>query len=615
MKNTDARITLGLGPKDKASAFLSDFDETLEYKRDLVNNAPSEQIRFRYQQELLEYEAALKVVVGKQRARPNTDFIVVLLLICSLCTIGWWAYQWHQKEWYVQLKIDSEVAELRAVGLSAVTARKWTQAALAYEKIEDLVPNSPYAISGFESIEKGKIEERNQQIFYTLGESQAALEAGRWDEAEQLAQSVIAMAPENEVAQRKLLIIIRERRKQELAILTSAISDALDTEDATAAKLALANLKHKDPRNRSIPDFNKNIKALEFEIRIRLEKAEALYQKATELDTGEYSPQAMLFLEEAGRLNPKSSMIMDLYKKMGAYARALRVPQDYSTIPDAINAARPRDIIRVAAGIYNTALYIDRPIKLIGSPEGGTVIQMPASEAALITVTPTAIGTSMSNLELKHIGFDYGADRFSGITVHAKNTSVTSCFIENVAGHGIAVLEGASATILNCKINKSGWDGISVYGLGSKAEISDTWSQDNIQHGVGFWHGGSGSVTNSKSIKNGLCGIVAMGEGVLVNINANTCSSNRGAGILLSGRANATVATNTCEKNLLSGIVARGIMTKVALNKNVTNANLEAGILTHHGVTVSEFEDNLAESNGSKQIWRDALLSTNQNAN
>jgi hypothetical protein len=30
---------------------------------------------------------------------------------------------------------------------------------------------------------------------------------------------------------------------------------------------------------------------------------------------------------------------------------------------------------------------------------------------------------------------------------------------------------------------------------------------------------------------------------------------------------------------------------------------------------VSEFEDNLAESNGSKQIWRDALLSTNQNAN
>jgi hypothetical protein len=53
-------------------------------------------------------------------------------------------------------------------------------------------------------------------------------------------------------------------------------------------------------------------------------------------------------------------------------------------------------------------------------------------------------------------------------------------------------------------------------------------------------------------------------------------------------------------------------MTKVALNKNVTNANLEAGILTHHGVTVSEFENNLAESNGSKQIWRDALLNSSK---
>ena len=88
MKNTEARKTLGLAPGDKPSAFLSDFDETREYKQELVNNAPSEELKFRYQQELLEYEAALRVVIGKRKLRPNTDFIVVLLLICSLCTVG-----------------------------------------------------------------------------------------------------------------------------------------------------------------------------------------------------------------------------------------------------------------------------------------------------------------------------------------------------------------------------------------------------------------------------------------------------------------------------------------------------------------------------------------------
>ncbi|MGB2402932.1 MAG: right-handed parallel beta-helix repeat-containing protein [Akkermansiaceae bacterium] len=608
MNNTDARKTLGLGPRDKASAFLSDFDETLEYKRELVNNAPSDQIRFRYQQELLEYEAALKVIVGKRKNGPHTDFIVVLLLICAVSTVGWWAYQWHQKEWYVQKKIDAEVAELRAIGLSAVTARKWTQAALAYKKIEDLVPGSPFAISGFKTIEQGKLEELNQQIFYTLGESQAALEAGRWDEAEALAQSVITMAPDNEAAQRKLQIIIRERRKQELAIIASTISDALEAEDVASAKQALAKLKLKAPHSESITEFANQIKAQEFEIRMRHEKAERLYLQATELDTGEYSPRAIMLLEEAGRLNSKSIKIMNLYKKMGNYARALKVPEDYPTIQDAINAARPRDIIRISTGTYNTALYIDRPIKLVGSPEGGVVIQMPASEAGLITVTPTAIGTSISNLELRHLGFDHGVDRFSGITIEAKNTTVTSCLIENIAGHGIAILGGASARILNCKITRAGWDGVSIYGSNSQADIIDTWSQDNIQHGVGFWQGGKGSVNNTKTIKNGLCGIVAMGAGVNVNLASNICSNNRGAGILLSEGAHGTITANNCEKNLLSGIVARGPMTEVAMRENVADDNSEVGILTHQGVNIAEFEGNLANNNGDKQIWRDAQL-------
>ncbi len=609
MNNKEAREILGLDPGDNPSAFLSDFNETLEYKKSLVETAPSEELKFRYKQELLEYEAAL-MVMGDRGRRVHTDFVVVLLLIAALSTVGWWGYQWYHKQWYIDMRVESKITELRAEGLAAVTARKWNLAEAAYRKMDELSPGSGDALKGREMIEQGKREERNQQISYTLGQSQAALEAGQWDEAEKLAKSVFDLAPESEAAQRKLLIIIRERKRQEIALMMETLADALENEEIEAAKNAMATLKKRDPSNAEIAKLEESIQTLAEEIKLRYERAEVLYQQAVELDTGEYSPQAMLFLEEAGRLNPKEAKITALYKKMGAYSRALHVPGDYITIPEAIAAARPRDIIRVAPGKYTVPVYIDRPIKLTGSIEGGTIIELPAKEAAMITVTPTAIGTEISGIELRHVGFDHGKDRFSGITIQAKNVKISSCKIENTAGHGIAVLDGAQAKISNCKIKGGGWDGISVYGENSNAEIVDTWCQNNIQHGIGFWQGGSGSVINARATKNGLCGIVAMGKGANVSLSSNVSSENREAGILLSEGVSAKLMANTCEKNLLSGIVARGAQTQVTMTENITNANRQAGIVTQQGVIINEFTSNSANDNVSRQIWRDAKLTS-----
>ncbi|MGB2266842.1 MAG: tetratricopeptide repeat protein, partial [Akkermansiaceae bacterium] len=236
MKKSEAREILGLEPNDDPRAFRSDFEETLEYKQDLVKSAPNDELRFGYQQDLLEYKAALQVVVGRKKLRPHADFMIVLLLIAVVASVGWWGYQWHQKEWYVDMKRGVELAEWRAAGLSAIAARKWDQAQEAFREIDKIEPGSVIAEEGFNAIEQGKIDERNQQISYTLGESQAALEAGRWDEAERLAQSIIALDPENEAAQRKLLIIIRERKKQELALMLDTVSEAIEADDITAAR-------------------------------------------------------------------------------------------------------------------------------------------------------------------------------------------------------------------------------------------------------------------------------------------------------------------------------------------------------------------------------------------
>jgi len=608
MKNTEARKILGLDPDDDPRAFLPAFEETRDYKQELVNNAPSEEIKFRYQQELLEYEAAVKVVAGKQKIRPHTDFMVVLLLLASFSAVGWWGYQWYQQQWNAHAQTEVKIAELQSEGRIAVIGRKWPEAEIVYLEIEKLDPGSTVAATGFEAIKRGKLEEQSQQLFYTLGESQAALEAGRWDEAERLARLVIDQSPDNETAKRKIEIIHQGRRKQDISLKMMAITDALDQGSIPEAQQAHTTLRMTDPKNPNISIFANRIETQLQAIKKRHDRAEVLHQEALKLDTGEFSPKAMTMLNDARRLHPESIQVLALYKKMSNYTRSINVPVDYPTISKAIEAALPRDLIRVAPGTYKESLTITKPIRLEGSADGKTKFELPAKASGFITITSEAAGANISGFDFKHIGFDHGIDRYSGITIEADKVTISSCNIEHSAGHGIAIIDGAKAKIIGCKITLCGWDGISVYGKSSKAEVTDTLCQSNLQQGIGFWLGGSGSVTNSRCLKNGLCGIVAMSKGTKVVITSNTCSSNREAGILVSDAVSAELTSNLCEKNLLSGIVARSDGTAVTMVNNVTKGNHEAGILTHRGVKITKFENNKTSGNVSQQIWRDANL-------
>lgn len=608
MKNTEARKILGLDPDDDPRAFLPAFEETRQFKQELVNNAPSEEIKFRYQQELLEYEAAVKVVAGKQKVRPHTDFIIVLLLIAAFSAVGWWGYQWYQQQWNAHTQAEVQIAQLQSDGRIAVVGRKWQLAEEAYQKIEQLDPGSPIAAAGMEAIKRGKQEEHSQQLFYTLGESQAALEAGRWDEAEKLARKVLESNPDNAAAQRKIEMISEGRRKQEIAVKMLAITEALDKNDLPVARKALAVLRESDPQNPNIAGFVERINKEREKIQKRENKALALYAQAQKLDTGEYSPEAMTLLDEARRLYPTNSEILALHKKMGAYTRAIRVPVDYPTISKALESARPRDLIRIAPGTYKESIVLTKPVRLEGAAGGKTIIELPGKEASLVTINPAAAGASLTGLVLRHKGFDHGKDRYSAITVMAADVAIRACEIHHAAGHGIAVVDGAKVEISGCKITLCGWDGISVYGKNSHAEIKDSTCEGNLQHGTSFWLGGSGSIANSSMLKNSLCGIVAMSKGTQVNITSCTSSRNREAGILISDSVHATLASNKCEKNLLSGIVARGVGTQVNLMGNVTKGNHEAGMLTHKGVQVGKFENNTSSGNTSRQIWRDADL-------
>ena len=66
----------------------------------------------------------------------------------------------------------------------------------------------------------------------------------------------------------------------------------------------------------------------------------------------------------------------------GSHCAVLKVPWQYPTIQQAINAAHPCDTIRVAPGTYVEQLTIDKSISIVGAGTGATIIQSPATLSA-----------------------------------------------------------------------------------------------------------------------------------------------------------------------------------------------------------------------------------------
>ncbi len=71
------------------------------------------------------------------------------------------------------------------------------------------------------------------------------------------------------------------------------------------------------------------------------------------------------------------AMVVPFMTVTTAVAAEIDVPDDYSTIQDAIDAAGPGDTIYVAAGIYQEQITIDKSVDLIGAGESTTTIQAP----------------------------------------------------------------------------------------------------------------------------------------------------------------------------------------------------------------------------------------------
>ena len=88
---------------------------------------------------------------------------------------------------------------------------------------------------------------------------------------------------------------------------------------------------------------------------------------------------------------------------MSAYTRLLSVPEEYSTITEALAAARPNDKIRLAEGVFKESLSLGVRVDIEGSGKGKSIIECEAEKASVVLSTGEASRSRVASLTLSLI--------------------------------------------------------------------------------------------------------------------------------------------------------------------------------------------------------------------
>lgn len=190
-------------------------------------------------------------------------------------------------------------------------------------------------------------------------------------------------------------------------------------------------------------------------------------------------------------------------------ASVIHVPDDYSTIQAAVNAASPGDIILIASGVYYENVVIDKSMKILGENSANAVVRGIAGN-----FTPT-IEVRADYVEISGLTARNG---YSGIWLnHTNYGSIHGNILTATAmGGGIELSYSNGNLIVNNTAIDNGRSGDLGFGLGIHMEYSN-----------------SNLISNNLMIKNAAGGLL------VTSSHGNTITKNTfregGGGILLIG--------------------------------------------------------------------------------
>jgi F-box protein 11 len=216
---------------------------------------------------------------------------------------------------------------------------------------------------------------------------------------------------------------------------------------------------------------------------------------------------------------------------------------DHVTITEAITAADAGDRILVRPGLYDEALFIDKPLELIG--QGALDEITVAVKNHNVIEFHTNIGR-VSNLTLRQEGSDT-EDFWSAVYVGQGRLELEDCDISSKSTSCITVLDGADPRIRRNKIHHGAQVGMSIseQALGT---IEDNHVYANDRSGVEIVSGGNPTVRRNHIRENGETGVLVYGGG-LGTLEDNEITGNTTCGVEVRQDGSPTVRNNRITGN------------------------------------------------------------------
>jgi len=607
MTRKEARKRIGLGRRDRVADYLPRWLEAEERLALLVVQTNDLEQRAKYDADLTSLREVIQTLKDTpERARPSFGGWIWAVVVLSLFGAGFVGY----KNWVgfggsrpAQISIEAEKESFE----QALEKRRWEEAEETVALLKTEGVEVAWLEEAAQKITQGQDEERGQQVGFLIGNAQAALEAGRLTEALEFCEEVDELQP-NHPKIKELRSLISEGRRQVKSLLViKAIRKSISGGELNLAEKNLKELVKIHPEHREIPILRERLS----EERLRIEKdhaeAKDLLAQARVLDEGVYSVEALKLLEEAMRLDPNQE-VRDLYKKMSTYGRVIRVPAEFKTIAEAIEAARDKDRILISKGTYRESLIIPPGIELVGESRKSTILEYEGTKGSVVTLNESGKKVRLASLTLRHQGIANDEERFPVIVVSSGSLQLEDAAIKSASGHGLAVIGGGSAQLAQCDITKSGWDGVAVRGEQSRVTLDNVSSRENLHHGIDFWGGASGKITSSQFLKNGRAGVAILSPTTRFSITSTRIEGNREVGLLISGAPEVLVDQCDVQRNQLGGILVQDNSRLVTLIGNTVTKNGEAGIVIEKGVGIATYQSNVVEKNTGKQLWKNATF-------
>lgn len=527
--------------------------------------------------------------------------VVLVLLLLFLIAGGAGFYFWKQNEAIKQRNQEHAVL-LDKEGKQYLEARRWDDAGTIYDTIEKLVPRSSLAAEGKARIAAGKEEEEQQYLGYWSGEALAAFESGRWDQAENAAKKVLEKR-QNQADMTKLLADVSAGRRAEVRKNKIAeVKSTLEKRDWKKARELAESLAAADSSDSEAKELVASIGKAETEYQSKLAKVKELYGLAKKLDNGSYSDEAIAHLREALSLVPDEPETNELYQKMAAYARTLRVPEEFKTVAAAIEAAKQNDRVVIGAGIWNEAITINKGIVLEGAGAEQTIFETDANASPALTVLEEGRNAHFVGVGFRHRGFAMGAERWSAVLVKGGIGLFTNCRFSQASGHGLAVIEGGRAEGTGCAFIGNGWDGVSCYGVRSSLVLKDCLAEQNQEHGIDVWDGATCILLSTRSNLNTLNGALIASKGVKAVLEKCHFEGNREYGAVLSDMRQGVVSENTSIGNHMGGYAILEGAAGALIEKNIATKNEGPGILVDQGIDPGTLGNNQLTGNQGGEI-------------